>query len=179
MSIEDKRLVKRSKRKLRRSKRQEQSAAIIAAQWEPRPESGKDRPTPERKAKGNFRLVDGEDAGVTVAIDTEATILDRLAAKGIVTQAQAQGGHDFAALIERTRLVSQGRSCLNFEPVGYDDDREPSHAELRDIEERREIYLACGTITFAEMRRVCCDGQRPSDLRRLREGLDLCVKFWQ
>lgn len=177
MTYEDKRLVKRSKRKLKRAKRQEQSAAIAAAQWEARPESGKDRPTPERKTKGAFRLVDGEDAGVTVAVDMESTLLDRLASRRIITPEQAQGGHDFASLMERTRLVSQGRSCLNFEPVGHDES-EPTHAELRDQQERREIYLACGSLTFAELRRTCCDERMPKDILRLREGLDLCVKFW-
>jgi len=178
MTCEDKRLVKRSKRKARKARAQEQSRAIAAAQWEPRPDSGKDRPTPERIAKGAFKLVDGEDAGVTVAVDTAATTLDRMAANGIITPEQAQGGHDFAALLDRTRLVSQGRSCLNFEPVGHEDDSPPSHAELRDQAERREIYLACGMLTFAELRRVCCDGDKPRDLARLKEGLDICVKFW-
>ena len=152
--------------------------AVDADIWTDRPDSGKCRPTPERLAKSDFRLHDAEDAGVTVAIDSLPTMLDRLCAKGIITHDQRDGGLDFAALIRRTRLTSEGRSCLDFSPVGTGGDPEPTHAELRDEQERAEHYLACGMFTFAEMRRVCVDQHEPRSLDRLRHGLDICVKFW-
>lgn len=159
-----------------KKKAQQQSAAVEAAIWDDR--EGKARPTPERRAKGDFVLRDGDDAGVTVAVDQNVTRLDSLRKRGIITQDQAQGGHDFAALIERTRLVKETRSCLNFDPVGYDGGDVENHGAERDERERAEIYLACGTITFAELRRVCCDQDAPRSLIRLRAGLTLCEKFW-
>ena len=154
----------------------QQSAAVEAAIWTDR--DGKARPTPERKAKGDFVLRDGDDAGVTVAVDQTVTELDRLRNRGVITPDQAQGGHDFAALLDRTRLTSPGRSCLNFDPVGYDGGDTQSHSAERDAQERAEIYLACGVATFAELRSVCCDMHPPRSLIRLRSGLSLCAKFW-
>lgn len=173
------RTIKAKGKRLRRAQRQQQAAAVAADIWQPRPDSGKDRPTPERRAKGAFVLRETEDAGVTFAVDTAATMLDRLTVRGLLSADQCQAGHDYAALMERTRLVSQGRSCLNFEPVGHDSDAEPTHGELRDIQERRELYLACGVLTWAVLQRTCVDQQMPADLIRLREGLDICVKMWK
>lgn len=153
-----------------------QSAAVEANNWADR--EGKARPTPERLRKGDFVLRDGEDAGVTFAVDQSVTELDRLRKSGIITPDQSQGGHDFAALMDRTRLTSPGRSCLNFDPVGYDGDAAPSHTAERDTRERAEIYMACGVAAFAELRRVCCDHHAPSNIIMLRRGLDTCAKFW-
>lgn len=151
------------------------SAAAQAENWTDR--DGKARPTPERRAKGAFVLRDGEDAGVTVAVDEACTELDRLRRRGILTDEQAQGGHDLAALLERTRLTAPGRSCLDISPVGFDDS-EPSHGELRDARERAELYLSCGVLTWRELRRVCHEGLAPRSLIRLREGLDICARYW-
>lgn len=166
----EKALEKREARKARKS-----SPAVEAGIWDDR--DGKARPTAERRAKGAFVLRDGEDAGVTVAVDEAATVLDRLARRGIVTSDQRDAGHDFAALMQRTQLTKQGRSCLNFDPVGYDDS-EPTHAEMRDAAERWRLYMACGAEVWREMRRVCCDGEPVRSLDRLRAGLDHCVKMW-
>lgn len=168
---------KRERRRLRRRAKQQVAAAVAADIWEDR--DGKARPTPERKAKGAFVLHETEDAGVTRAVDTAVTMLDQLAVQGRITAEQAHGGHDFAALMERTRLVSAGRSCLDFTPVGHDGDADPTHGELRDIQERDELYLACGVAVWSEMRWVCCDHQAPRRLDRLIVGLDLCVRFWR
>lgn len=167
---------KKAAKKIAKAKRAEESAAIQANIWADR--EGKARPTPERLAKGDFVLRDGDDAGVTVAVDQEATELDKLRNAGAITPDQAQGGQDFAALLERTRLTSPGRSCLNFDPAGYDGDEAPSHTAERDARERAEIYLACGMATFAELRHVCCDLYPPRNLIRLQAGLNICAKFW-
>lgn len=173
----------------RKRARKAQSTATAADIWEDR--DGKARPTPERRAKGAFVLRDGDDAGVTVAVDEAATFIDALAARGIISAEQRDGGHDFAALMERTALVRSGRSCLDFSPVGYDGDVPPTHGELRDAQERAELYLAVGTFTWAVMRRACHEWATPEhaaqsrkllrmiDVQRLRDGLDMCVKFWR
>lgn len=164
-------------KKARRAARQAQSIAAAAEIWTPR--EGKDRPTPERLSKGAFVLRDTEDAGVTHAVDEGATELDRLAIRGLITEDQRDGGHDFAALMERTRLVSRGRSCLDFTPVGYDGGEGNEWQEKRDSQDRAELYLACGMATWAELRRVCCEGHAPTSIERLRHGLTVCAEFWR
>ena len=167
--------IRESKRLRQQRKREAERRAAIEI-WEDR--DGKARPTPERRAKGAFRLVTGENAGLSVAVDDHATTLDRMRGEKLITPEQSQGGHDFAALMERTRLVSAGRSCIDFEPVGHEPLEEASAQEERDERDRRELYLACGMLTWAELRRVCVDGYWPRDVERLRAGLDLCAQFW-
>ncbi len=164
-------------KKARRAQRKAQSIAAAADVWTDR--EGKARPTPERRMKGAFVLRDTEDAGVTVAVDEGATVLDRLASRGIITRAQCDGGHDFARLMERTRLTAKGRSCLDFSPVGYDSGNGNEWQEIRDNQDRDELYLGCGMATWAELRRVCCDDLPPRSLDRLRAGLSLCEAFWR
>lgn len=166
--------IKQKGKKARRAK-QAQSIAVAADIWQAR--DGKDRPTDERRNKGAFVLRDTEDAGVTVAVDEQATMLDALHRKGIIDGDQLQAGVSLAMLLHRTRLGSPGRSCLDFSPVGYDDS-EPTHQELRDVQERAEIYLGVGMFTWAEMQRVCQEGQKPRDVKRLRDGLDFCAQYW-
>lgn len=166
---------KRHKKRARQRAKREKSAAVAAEIWADR--DGKRRPTEERRQKGAFVLRDGDDAGVTVAVDEAATCLDRLRIAGRITDEQCQGGQDYAALMERTRMISGGRSCIDFTPVGYDGGGS-DHAEARDSRDRAELYLACGMLTWAEMRRVCCDQHEPKDMARLRAGLDICAKFW-
>lgn len=156
-------------------KQKQTSIAVSADIWSPR--DGKDRPTEERRSKGAFVLRDTEDAGVTVAVDEQATMLDALHRKGVIDGDQLQAGVSLAMLFHRTRLGAAGRSCLDFSPVGYDDS-EPSHQELRDAQERAEIYLGVGMFTWAELRRVCQEGQRVRDAKRLRDGLDFCAQYW-
>ncbi|WRH62056.1 MAG: hypothetical protein RSE12_17040 [Fuscovulum sp.] len=160
----------------RKVKKSQTSIAATADVWEDR--DGKARPTAERRAKGMFRLVDGDDAGVTVAVDQCATMLDWLALRGMIDGDQAAAGLLLAGLLERTRLVGQGRSCLNFDPVGRDGD-EISPQAVEDERDRAEIYIGVGMAAWAELRRVCQDGQGPRDLDKLRYGLDHCVKFWR
>jgi len=153
------------------------SAARHAENWTDR--EGKARPTPERKAKGVFVLRDGDDAGVTVAVDECSTMLDQLRMHGIITDPQCQAGHDFAAMLNRMQMVSPGRSCLDFTPVGYDGDHEPTHAELRDKDDRIKIFAKCsGPWVWPELRRVCFENDKPRDLKSLISGLDICAVYW-
>lgn len=175
---EGKRTAKKARRAARHRAKQELSAAVAADNWEDRPDSGKSRPTAERKDKGRFVLRDGEDAGVSIAVDEAAHILDVLHSRGVITGDQRDAGHDIAALLERTRLVSAGRSCLDFTPVGHDDNREPTHGELRDTQERNDLYLGVGMLTFRELRHVCHEGNPPRSVDRLRDGLTFAAKMW-
>lgn len=140
---------------------------------------GKARPTPERRAKGCFVLRDTEDAGATVAVDEEASMIGRLQRAGIITATQAHAATDLAALLERTRITSRGRSCLDTTPIGHEGDAEPTHGELRDAQERAEIYLSCGVAIWRELLRLCQDDDRPRNIGLLRQGLDICVRYWR
>ena len=164
-----------SKAARRRANEKETPPAVAANIWEDRP--GKARPTPERMAHGAFQLRDTEDAGITVAVDTAATQLDRLAARGTITDEQAQAGHDLAAILYRTRLGSAGRSCLDMTPVGPDTDDAPeTWQEKRDREQRTRIWLKCrGPFIWPELVRVCREDQPARKIDALRHGLDVCI----
>ena len=60
------------------------SAAVVLENW--RDKDGKARPTPERPNRGSFILIDGDDAGVAIAIDTSVTTLDRLRQALLITE---------------------------------------------------------------------------------------------
>jgi len=166
---------KKLRRAERRKAKQEADQKARHEIWEDR--EGKARPTPERRSKGSFVLRDGEDAGLTVAVDERPTMLDHLRAAGVITEDQCQGGMDFAALIARTAMVRTGRSCIDFSPVGHIED-EPTAQDEWDERERKELYLACGVATYRELWRVAVEGQPVRNIPRLRDGLDLCAKFW-
>lgn len=158
--------------KRRKIKRQPDKHEI----WQDRPH--KARPTPERLRRGRWRLDDTEAAGVTVAVDEQATRLDQLQAKGIITAEQCQAGLDLADLIRRTRVTRAGRSCIDFAPVGHDPDHYDDSAEIAALGFRRQIYERVGPVTWQELWRVCVDERRPSDVDRLRAGLSDCVGFF-
>lgn len=166
----------REKREARKAKKT--SVAVSAEIWDDR--DGKARPTPERRAKGSFVLRDGEDAGVTVAVDECVTVLDALAKEGLITEDQRQGGHDLAMVLYRTRLGSQGRSCLDFTPSGHPDEDSPeTHQEQRDRQQRAQVFAACrGPWVWPELYRVCGQNRPAQSLPSLRAGLDLCVKVF-
>lgn len=169
---------KKARRLSKRIGKQERSAAVQAENWNDR--EGRARPTPERKAKGAFVLRDGDDAGVTVAVDEDVTELDRMRKANKITTEQCNAGHDFAAMINRMLMVPPPRSCLNFEPVGYDDSDEETHTERRDREDRTRIHMRCmaGPWVWAELRRVCVDNAEAKHMPSLLQGLDICVAHW-
>lgn len=167
---------KKARQRERRAGKHDLSAAVSADIWQDR--DGKARPTSERRARGSWVLRDGEDAGVTIAVDEHAHVLDQMASKSIITSDQQQAGHDLAALMERTRLVAGGRSCLDFTPVGHEGDAEPTHSELRDAKERRDLYAKIGAGVWAQLRMVCHEGHWPDRINDLRGGLDVAAKYW-
>lgn len=167
-----------SKAERKRQRQADQmSAARHAENWQDR--EGKARPTPERRAKGVFVLRDGDDAGVTVAVDEAVTMLDQLRRNGTITDPQCQAGHDFAAMLNRMQMVSPGRSCLDFTPVGYEGDHDPTHAELRDKADRIALFAKCsGPWVWAELRRVCYEHDKPKHMPSLISGLNMCADYW-
>ena len=167
---------KKTRQREKRGMKDATSAAVTADIWQDR--EGKARPAEERRRQGSWVLRDGEDAGVTMAVDEHAHVLDQLAAKGIIDSDQCQAGHDFAMLMERTRLVAGGRSCLNMDPVGHEGDAEPTHSELREADERRDLNKRMGSWVWSEMRMVCHQGFWPDRLDGLHEGLDVAAKYW-
>lgn len=156
----------------RKTKRQPEKYEV----WIDRPH--KARPTPERLMRGEWRLDDTTAAGVTVAVDQQATELDRLRARGIITPEQCQGGLDLADLLRRTRVTRVGRSCIDFEPVGHDPDEYDDTAEVKALGIRRSLYEKCGPLTWRCLWETCVDEQPPRDVDRLRDGLRICADFF-
>lgn len=159
-------------------------AAILAAveveNWRDR--EGKARPTPERKRRGNLALHDGDDAGTRHAVDEGATLLDRLRIAALITDLQCQAGSTLAELLERTRLGSAPRSCLDFTPRGRDDERPSSHAELRDLAERAALRRITGAPVWDLLRATCDEDRGPTDrrgLEQLRGGLNRVAAYWR
>ena len=166
-------------RRVKARRRTELSAAVAAENWTDR--DGKARPTAQRRRRGVFVLRDGDDAGVAIAVDMGATMLDQLLIATLITDVQCHAGHDLAALLERTRLGSTMKSCLDFTPVGYEGEREPTYGELRDVAERAQLQRACGLAIWALLRSVCQEQRGPGEmhnLRKLRAGRDVAVRFW-
>lgn len=156
------------------------SAAILAENWTDRRDKG--RPTPERRRRGAFVLIDGDEAGVAIAVDAAATMLDQLRLAGLISDLQAQAGHDLAALIDRTQIGPPLRSCLDFAPRGHTGDRPPTHGELRDLAERAALIRITGAAGWALLRAVVLEQRAPTgtgNLGRLRAGLDAVAAFWR
>lgn len=142
--------------------------------WEDR--EGNARPTPERLAKVSFALRDTEDAGVRHAVAVDDYMLDKLLSERRINPDQHAAGWDYARLAAKNRLVSSGRSCLDFSPVGYDANLPDDPTASQDW---RELYLALGVWANAQCRRVCVDGLRPDSYSALWAGLNICVKFFK
>lgn len=90
--------------------------------WADRPDEGKSRPTPERRRMGKYRLVDGEDAGATVAYDEAADPVAAANMAGVIDAKTVDAFRTFEALARAINGSPSQRSCLNIEPIGYDED---------------------------------------------------------
>lgn len=143
-----------------------------------KPREGRDRPTPERLRRGDWETRDSERAGMSYAVDKQSHALDMLRERGLLSDELVMAGEDFARLVLRNRLTSEGRSCLNFDPVGYDNDL-PDDAQSREL--FNEVYLALGTLTYRLLRKVCVESEYPGphQLDRLNDGLETCVTFFK
>jgi hypothetical protein len=135
------------------------------------------RPTPERLRHGAWVTRDSSIAGQSYAVDEAAHPLDVLHALGTITDDQRQAGLDAAELFARNQLVSQGRSCLNFDPVGHDSDTpddEPAYWRYRDL------YGKLGQTRASAIRDVCVRAETPkrSKVAMLVDALSVCEAFF-
>ena len=146
--------------------------------WEDRP--GNARPTPERLAKGTFKLVDAEDAGVKTAVnqDDQISVIQRLAESEVITGRQGEAGDKFRDLHDRFWPQTSPRTCLNIDPVGHES-LEDSDEEVRVHAAWRELAGVIPKPEMTELKRVCVAGYPPSDIDRLRMALDLCAEFFR
>ena len=102
--------------------------------WAPHPDSGNDRPTPERMAHGQFDLIGGQEAGSRVPFDRAASLLDRAVLAGKLTAVQRDAVQRFAGLRRRCGWRIGQRDSLDMSPRGYSGDG--ATVELIDAERR-------------------------------------------
>ena len=154
-------------------KRQQEHLARIE-NWTDRED--KRRPTPQRIIKGVFSLRDGDDAGVTIAVDGASCVIDALATKGRITARQREAGHIFEDVVRGAVGSPAGRSCVDFSPVGYEgdhDDEDTIRAQKRWNSLRRMMRPQ----DRQECMAVCWQQQAPRNLNRLTSALNV-VADW-
>ena len=145
--------------------------------WEPRP-GRKDRPTPERRLKGKWGLLETEDAGVRHAKDFHAHPIDSLEHRGVISNAQASAGRDFEKLYRAANGTGGIRdSTTLWEPKGHEND----DGNVKAAEQRNELYLFLGVYRDKLLRRVCVHHSepKPSEVGALREALNEAERFFR
>lgn len=158
-----------ARRHERRAQREQLRIASAAEIWDDR--DGKARPTPQRRLKGVFSLRDGDEAGVSVAVDGASCVIDALAARGDLTPRQREAGHGFEDAARGVLGSPAGRSCCDMTPVGHDGDDEDDAA----IEAKRRwdsLRRMLRPADRRELEAVCWSRHRPVSMDRLRRGLD-------
>jgi len=159
-------------------KRRKIEAEIEKAQaWKPRPDRGKDRPTPERLALGKWALMSGDEAGIRHAKDFEAHPIDELEHKNAITNSQASAGRDFESLVRSaTETTATRDSCMTWQPKGYESD----DGNVNAVRDRQELYLFLGIIRDRQLRRVCVEHVAPksAEIGILREALNEAERFF-
>lgn len=174
----------------RKARNRADRAAERLAQWTP--EREKERPTPERLAKGGMRASkSGQslkspggwgliDTGQGYAAqDRTAHPIDKMEHAGVITKDQAQAGRDYEALARSCVEVPGIRdSCTIWEPKGHDSDDGPVHLKPR----LRELERRLSAAQLSELWRVCVEQGVPDlayrPLSELREGLNRCARFF-
>ena len=145
--------------------------------WESR--EGRDRPTPERKAKATtWVFVMTEEAGVKAARDVSGNPIDRMQHTGVLDNDQASAARDFEQLYRAASEAPPSRdSTQTWEPKGHDSTDGPVEA-ARD---RKELYLALGMHRDQLLRKVCVrhEEPKPNEIGPLREALNECVRFFK
>ena len=145
--------------------------------WQP-VANRKDRPTPERRKKGEWVLLETEDAGIRHAKDVAAHPIDDLERRGVISGDQASAGRDFEALVRAATETDGVRdSCLTWQPKGYASD----DGNVEAVRDRRELYLFLGVVRDRMLRRVCVDHvpPRPGQEGVLREALNEAERFFR
>jgi hypothetical protein len=143
------------------------------------PQRYKERPTAERMMRGKWRLGETIDAGIKVAIDDGAHILDAMRHEGLISSEQHQAGFAFEELYRSQCEIPQARdSTTIWEPKGFASDDGP-------VEERRrykEVSRALGMIHESRLIWACVHHNPPKGNRaigELREALNAAIHAFQ
>ena len=146
--------------------------------WRARPDKGRDRPTRERLQHGEWGLVDSDEAGARTAVDFASHPIDRLQVKDIIDNDQASAARQWESLYRAANECGGIRdSTTLWEPKGFESDDGPVDA----VQERREVYLALGTLKDQLLRQIILTPRNPRtrEIEMLREALDILVSFWK
>lgn len=133
------------------------------------------RPTIERMAKGAFRMPAGRGKQSMPAVDEEHDAIAKLHRARLISDDQEQAARDWQDLKAAIRAelgLSQGRSCLDMTPCGYDnDDGDPA---LMQRWERIEAEL--GSWKTGALDYTCVLGHPPANLGLLKSSLDAFIR---
>jgi hypothetical protein len=167
--------VKRIKRRHRRAAKQTMEQEARARSWEDREEQR--RPTPERLRHGAWRLVDGEDAGVSVAVDGISHPLSWLEVRGCIDADQSAAAQQWMELHEAAGFLRKGKDCLTLnEPRGYDatEGNPTASADYRELSGRLSFRQS------AALRAVMVESVMPGpkDVMAFIEACGVCQTFF-
>jgi hypothetical protein len=163
-------VAKVARRKQHKAEREKLNLAAAAQIWDDR--EGKARPTPQRRRKGVFSLRDGDDAGVSVAVDEASSCIDALAVQRLITARQREAGHVFEEVSRGAIGSPAGRSCVDFTPVGHEGDEDDEDA-VRAQARWRSLRRMLSPAHRQECMAVCWQGAQPVSMDRLRAALDV------
>lgn len=138
----------------------------------PKPERPKAvRPTPQRIAKGLFRMPTGPDRRQLPAHDVTHDAVARMHHAGLLSDAQEAAARDWQLLKARVReelSISQGRSCLDMTPCGHDD----SDGDPELMQHWRRVEAELGSWKVGSLDWTCVLNHPPGNLRLFRAALD-------
>lgn len=130
------------------------------------------RPTPEREAKGQFRMPSGRGKQRLPAVDEHHDTVARLHAAGLLSDSQEAAARDWQALKNRVYAelsIDRPRSCIDFSHGGYDSgDGDP---DLMLFWLRVEAEL--GSFKTGVLDYTVILGHCPANLELLRKALDI------
>lgn len=146
--------------------------------WLAMPEHGRDRPTPERRAKSKgWRFVDGEDAGESYALDEFAGRAGMLMQAKQISPNQAEAAMRFEALAHEALGSPSGGDSIGalhrVDCSGHGEADRPANPEWREV--GHALPLLC----FNELCHVFWAQERPRSLDHLRRGLDLLIRHFK
>lgn len=143
--------------------------ASAQAVTEPRNEAI--RPTPERRAKGSFRMPKGQLRHTMPAHDEAHDTIAKLHRAGLISDAQESSARDWQRLKADVRAelgINQGRSCLDISPIGHDD----SEGDPELMARWREIEAELGSWKVGCLDWTCVLGHPPANLDLFRSALN-------
>lgn len=129
------------------------------------------RPTPEREAKGQFRMPSGRGKQRLPAVDEHHDTVARLHHAKLLSDEQEAAARDWQDLKSDVRSelgINQGRSCLDISPVGHD-----SHDGNPEVMQRwRRVEAELGPWKTGCLDYTAVLGHPPRNLPLLRAALD-------